>query len=180
MVPVWCSQAWWTETNAAWVEAIALIAIFLLDLGLAFLTLQEHRDSRAERRASRLELRQTEIARQRSEVTCGGVASILRTLPEEQLCINLWALNFKHGGFAFEKELFAQLPEYLRRKCDPFIDEIANVIPPERYQVARFLLMFRFPYPDFDAVLEDVNRLNFGNVHIVWDDAGKPIPVSRN
>ena len=45
---------------------------------------------------------------------------------------------------------------------------------------ARFLLVFLFPYPKFDAVLEDVNRLNFGNTHLVWDDSGKPIEVRRD
>lgn len=106
MIPAWCSQAWWTETNAAWVEAISLIAIFLIELILAFFTLQEHRDSRIERRESRLERRQAEIARQRNEVTCGGTTSILRSLTEEQLCTHLWAGNFRHGGFAFEKGLY--------------------------------------------------------------------------
>jgi len=173
MVQVWCNQTWWTETNAAWVEAIALILIFLLELRLAFLTLQEHKEARRERR-------QGEITRQRSEVTCAGITAILRTLTEDQLCLHLWAGNFKHGGFAFEKGLYAQLPEYLRRKCDPFMDEIAKPIPLEQHQTARFLLVFRFPYPDFDVVLDDLNRLNFGNVHIVWDDNGKPIKVLRN
>ncbi len=180
IVPIWCNQPWWTETNAAWLEAIALIAIFSLELILAYFTLQDHREERRERQEQRRERRQAEIARQRSEVTCGGVCSILRTMSQEQLCTNLWAHNFRHGGFAFEKGLYAQLPEFLRRKCDPFMNEIAEPIPPEQHKIARFLLMFRFPYPDFDAVLDDINRLNFGNVHIVWDDTGKPINVRRD
>jgi len=166
-------QTWWTEARAAWAEAFALILIFGLDLVLAYFTLQEHKGARLERR-------QAEIARQRSEVTCAGVTSILRAMPEEQLCQHLWAGHFKHGGFAFEKGLYAQLPEYLRRKCDPFMDEIAKPISPEQHKIARFLLVFRFPYPKFDAVLADVNRLNFGNIHLVWDDSGKPIEVARN
>jgi hypothetical protein len=169
----WCGQTWWTETNATWIEALSLIPIFTLQLILAFFTLREQKEARRERRLS-------EIARQRSEVTCGGVCSILRTFSEKELCTNLWALNFRHGGFAFEKGLYAQLPEFLRRKCDPFMQEIANPILPEQHQVVRFLLMFRFPYPDFDAILEDINRLNFGNTHIVWDDNGNPIKVRRD
>lgn len=173
MIPIWLDQTWWTEAHASWAEAFALILIFALELILAYFTLQEHKEARHERR-------QAEIARQRSEVTCAGVTSILRAMPEEQLCQHLWAGHFKHSGFAFEKGLYAQLPEYLRRKCDPFMDEIAKPIPPEQHQMARFLLVFRFPYPNFDAVLADVNRLNFGNIHLVWDDSGKPIEVPRN
>jgi hypothetical protein len=150
-----------------------LIPIFGLQLLLAFYTLRDQREARRERQLN-------EIARQRGEVTCGGVCSILRSLSETELCTNLWALNFKHGGFAFEKGLYAQLPEFLRRKCDPFMNEIAEPIPLEQHKSARFLLMFRFPYPNFDAVLDDINRLNFGNVHIVWDDSGKPIKVRRD
>src|SRR5208282_4475693 len=135
----------WTEANAAWTEAFALILIFTLELVLAYFTLQEHKEARHERR-------QAEVARQRSEVTCGGVTSILRDMTEEQLSRTLWAGNFKHGGFAFEKGLCAQLPEYLVRKCDPFMAEIAKPIPPEQHKTARFLLVFRFPYPNFDAV----------------------------
>ena len=108
------------------------------------------------------------------------MTSALRALSEEELCNHLWAGNFRHGGFAFEKGLYAQLPEYLRRKCDPFMEEINKPIPPAQHTTARFLLVFRFPYPDFDAVLGDVNRLNFGNTHLVWDDLGKPIKVPRN
>ena len=165
--------SWWTETNATWVEALALIPIFSLQLALACFTLREQKEARRERR-------QGEVTRQRSEVTCGGITSILRTLTEEELCTHLWAGNFRHGGFAFEKGLYAQLPEYLRRKCDPFMDEIARPIPSEQHKIVRFLLVFRFSYPNFDAVLEDVDRLNFGNTHIVWDDSGKPIRVRRD
>jgi len=167
-----CDLPWWTETNATWVEALLLIPIFLLQLTLAWFTLREQKEARRDRRLG-------EITRQRSEVTCGGVCAIVRTLSEEELCTNLWALNFKHGGFAFEKGLYSQLPEFLRRKCDPFMDEISKPIPLDQHSTTRFLLMFRFPYPDFDAVLDDINRLNFGNIHIVWDDNGKPITVLR-
>jgi hypothetical protein len=172
IIPICLDRPWWTEAHAAWAEAIALILIFVLELILAYFTLQEHKEARHERR-------QAEIARQRSEVTCAGVTSILRTMPEEQLCLHLWAGHFRHGGFAFEKGLCAQLPEYLRRKCDPFTDEIAKPISPEQNKIARFLLVFRFPYPNFDAVLADVNKLNFGTIHLVWDDSGKPIKVPR-
>src|ERR1039458_9263729 len=173
MVQSWCHQPWWTETNAAWVQALGLTLTLLLQLVLLYLTLREQREARRERH-------QDEITRQRSEVTCGGVTSIVRTLTHEQLCTHLWAGNFKHGGFAFETGLYAQLPEYLRRKCDPFIEDIARPLSPGQNQVARFLLVFRFPYPNFDAVLEDINRLNFGNVTIVWGDDGKPIAIRRD
>jgi hypothetical protein len=172
MTAVCCDATWWTEARAAWTEAFALVFIFALELILAYFTLQERKEARLERR-------QNEVARQRSEVTCGGITSILRSLTEEQMCQHLWAGNFRHGGFAFEKDLYAQLPEYLRRKCDPFVDQIGKPIAPEQHKTARFLLIFRFPYPNFDAVLDDVNRFNFGNVHLVWNDDGKPITVSR-
>lgn len=107
------------------------------------------------------------------------MTSILRTLREEELCTHLWAGTFKRSGFALEKGQYAQLPEYLRRKCDPLMEEITKPIPPEQHTKARFLLVLRFPYPNFDAILDDVNRLNFGNTHIVWDDLGKPIRVPR-
>ncbi len=173
MIAICLSHNWWAEANAAWAEAIALTLIFALELILAYFTLQEHKEARHERR-------QAEIARQRNEVTCAGVTSILRSMPEEQLCAHLWAGHFRHAGFAFEKELYGQLPEYLRRKCDPFMAEIAKQIPTEQRTTARFLLVFRFPHPNFDAVLVDVNRLNFGNIHLVWDESGKPIKVPRN
>lgn len=173
IIPVWCDLPWWTETNATWVGALFLIPILGLQLVLAFYTLREQRDARRERQ-------EAEVARQRSEVTCGGVVSILRSLTESEMCNVLWAHNFRHGGFAFEKGLYAQIPEYLMRKCDRYMEEIDKPIPPENHKTARFLLMFRFPYPKFDAVLDDINRLNFGNVHIVWDDSGKPIEVRRD
>ncbi len=166
-------QTWWTETNATWVEALALIPIFTLQLILAFFTFGEQRAAREDRR-------QAEITRQRSDVTCGGVTSALRTLTEEQLCMYLWAHHCRHGGFAFEKDLYTQLPEYMRRKCEYFLNEIAKPITPEQHQIARFLLVFRFPYPKFDAVLEDVDKLNFGNLPIVWDDSGKAIQIRRD
>jgi hypothetical protein len=173
MIPGCLSQNWWTEAHAAWAEAFALILIFGLELILAYFTLREHKEARHERR-------QAEIARQRSDVTCAGVTSILRALPEEQLCQHLWAGHFRHAGFAFEKNLYGQLPEYLRRKAEPFRGEIEKPIQLDQHKIARFLLVFRFPYPAFDAVLADVNRLNFGNIHLVWDDSGRPITVPRN
>lgn len=165
-------DAWWTVAPA-WIAAIALTGILLADLLLARSALQERKEAREERR-------QAETARQRSEVTCAGVASILRNMTEEQLCLTLWASHFRQAGFAFEKDLYPQLPEYLRRKCEPVIDEIKKPIAPEAHQNARFLLVFRFPYPVFDAVLTDVNRLHSGNVHLVWDDEGNPIKVPRD
>lgn len=60
------------------------------------------------------------------------------------------------------------------------MDEINKPITVDQNKMARFLLVFRFPYPDFSAILEDVDGLNFGNVHIVWDGSGKPIGVSRD
>lgn len=165
-------DAWWTVAPA-WIEAIALIGILVVDLFLARSAIQERREARKERF-------QEERARQRSEVTCAGVTSILRDMTEEQLCLTLWASHFRQAGFAFEKDIYPQLPEYLRRKCEPVIDEIKRPIPPGAQQNARFLLVFRLPYPAFDAVLTDVNRLHFGNVHLVWDDQGNQIKVPTN
>jgi hypothetical protein len=144
----------------------------LLQLYLLYLTLREQK-------AARLERRHDEVRRQREDVTCSGVTSILRALPEEQMCTHLWVGHLRHAGFAFEKTLHGQLPEYLRRKCDPFLDEVKKSISIQENQAARFLVVFIFPYPKFDAVLEDVNRLHFGNVHLVWNDEGKPIDVPR-
>lgn len=168
----WIDQTWWTEVHATWTEDVALTLIFFMNSALAFFQLREHKEARRERRLA-------EIDRQRSEVTLGEISSMLRSLNEEQLCSVLWASNFKHAGFAFEKDLFAQLPEYLRRKCDPILEEIKKPIAPLALEKARFLLVFRFPYPRFDAVLEDIRKLNCGNGHLAWDEAGKPIKVAR-
>jgi hypothetical protein len=106
-------------------------------------------------------------------------------LDEEQMCLHLWAGQFRHAGFAFESGLYAQLPEYLRKKSEPLVETpeavaAAKAVAPEYHKVARFLLVFRFPYPDFNVVLEDVCRLNFGNTYLVWDDKGKPMKVPRD
>ena len=152
-----------------------------MDMGydIRLLQIKVFQLTRRELAAGQIERRHAEIARQRGDVTCGGVTQILRNMTEEDFCRHLWAGNFRHAGFAFEKGLYAQLPEYLRRKCDPFMNEIERRITIEQNQIARELLVFRFPYPNYDAILDDVNRLNFGNVHIVWDENGKPMKVSR-
>ena len=165
--------SWWTETNGVWVQAIFLFVAFVLQLVLLWLTLREQREARGQRRID-------EVARQRSETTCGGVTSILRKFNDDELCVNLWAGNFRRAGFAFEKTLYSQLPEFLRIKCEPFIEEIQRPFTHEQNKVARFLLVFRFPYPRYDAVLEDVNRLNFGNVPVAWDEFGKSIKINRS
>jgi len=173
MMPVSVEGTWWTEAHAVWIEAFALIGILVADLFLAFSTLQERREVRKERR-------QAEIARQRSEVTLAGITAVERTMSEEDACHTLWHRDFKHAGFAVEKDLYTQLPEYLRRKCDALMDETRSPMAPEAHTKLRFLLVFRFPYPNFDAVLADVNRLHFGNARTVWDDNGKPLKVFRN
>ena len=173
MMPVSVEGTWWTEAHAVWIEAFALIGILVADLFLAFSTLQERREVRKERR-------QAEIARQRSEVTLAGITAVERTMSEEDACHTLWHRDFKHAGFAVEKDLYTQLPEYLRRKCDALMDETKRPMAPEAHTKLRFLLVFRFPYPNFDAVLADVNRLHFGNARTVWDDNGKPLKVFRN
>jgi len=96
--PIWCELPWWTEANATWVQAFGLVLTFLLQLYLLYLTLREQK-------AARLERRHDEVRRQREDVTCSGVTSILRTLPEEQMCTHLWAGHLRHAGFAFEKTL---------------------------------------------------------------------------
>ena len=89
-------QTWWTEAHASWAEAIALVLIFVLELAVSRLQLEERREARYERR-------QLEISRQRSDVTCAGVTSILRSLPEVELCKHLWAGHFRHAGFALKR-----------------------------------------------------------------------------
>lgn len=168
------------ETLGVLIEAGALVIICGLDFaGLCYL-IEERREQRQARQEEREERRQAEMARQRADVTCGGVTSILRTLSEEDLCTHLWAGQFRHAGFAFESSLYAQLPEYLRKKSDAFMDEITRAITSEQNKISRRLLVFRFPYPNFNVVLDDVCRLNFGNTYLVWDDNGKPMNVPRN
>ena len=164
---------WWTETNGVWAQAVGLVITLLLQFVLIALTLREQR-------AARLERRKSEIARQRGETTCAGITQILRTLSEAEMCKHLWAGNFKHAGFAFERELHMQLPEYLARKCEAFSHQINEPISAAQLKTARHLLVFRFPYPEYDAILDDVNRLNFGNVILVWNESGKPVSVKRD
>jgi hypothetical protein len=95
-----------------------------LDLWGLWYLIEERKEQREARREEREERRQTAIARQRSEVTCAGVTQILRALDEEQMCLHLWAGQFRHAGFAFESGLYAQLPEYLRKKSEPFVEPL--------------------------------------------------------
>ena len=171
MMPVSVEITWWTEGHAVWIEISALIGILVANCFLAFFTLQERIEARKERR-------QAEIARQRSEVTLAGITAVERAMSQEDACNTLWRRDFKHAGFAVEQDLYAELPEYLRRKCDALMDEMKRPIAPEAQTKLRFLLVFRLPYPNFDAVLADVNRLHRGNARTVWDDNGKPIKAS--
>ena len=171
MIPLSVEGTWWTEAHAVWVTAFALLGILVADLCLAFFALQERSEARRERR-------QGEIARQRSEVTLAGITALERSMSEEDACNTLWHRDFKHAGFAVEKDLYTQLPEYLRRKCDALMDETRRPMAPDAQAKLRFLLVFRLPYPNFDAVLADVNRLHRGNARTVWDDNGKPIKAS--
>jgi hypothetical protein len=175
-----CNLPWWTETNATWVAAFAACAAAIGLIPTLLLQVRLFQLTRRDQLAAQVERQHAEIARQRSDVTCGGVTSILRNLTEGDFCRILWAGNLRHAGFAFEKGLYAQLPEYLRRKCDPFMKEIERPITVEQNRIARELLIFRFPYPNYNAILDDVNRLNFGNAHIVWDEDGKPLNVNRD
>jgi hypothetical protein len=171
-----CTINW--EAWGIWVEAIALIFIFGLDF-------KEHREQRQARKEDREERRQAAIARQRGEVTCAGIIQLLRILTEEQRCEVLWAGQFRHAGFAFESGLYAQLPEYLRKKSEQFVATpeaiaTAKARSSEQHKIDRFLLGFRFPYPDYELVLEDVRRLNFGTACLAWDDSGRPIKISQD
>jgi hypothetical protein len=160
--------SWWTDAHAAWTEAIALILIFGCDFWLALRALEERRENREERK-------EAEKARQRSEITCAGTSPLLRSSTPEEFCEAAWRSHFHHPGFAFEKTLYPQLPEFLRIKCEPFLKEIVSPIQQSQGKLLRILLVFRFPYPRYDAVLEDVRRLNFGDSCIIWNEAGKPI-----
>jgi len=176
----WIASGWWTEANAAWTEAIALILIFGLELWLAFGEIRERREERQERREEHHERRMAAIDRQRGDVTCFGPISILRSLAEDRMCEVLFAHTYRHGGFAFDSALYGQLPEYMRNKCEPFMEQLRTPIPPDQHKTARFLLAFRFPYPSYEAVLADVEQLHFGDAILVWDDGGKPIKVRRD
>jgi hypothetical protein len=168
--PVLCNLPLWTETNAAWAQAIGVFAAFAGQLVLLALTLREQR-------AARLERYQNEIRRQRSEVTCSGVTLALRSLPDDKMITHLWAGHFRHAGFAFDVSLYHQLPEYLRRKCEPFEEDMNKPRPEHFYKTTRSLLVYKFPFPEFDAILEDVYRLNFDGCLFVWDDHGNPIQI---
>jgi hypothetical protein len=175
MTPIWCNLPWWTETNAAWAQAFGLFITFFLQVGLLYLTLREQKEARHERRHA-------EVARQRSEVTCAAVTSALGSLTDEELTRHLWAGHFRHGGFAFDVGLHFQLPEYLLRKCEPYSDQIEHAMRPNQHLPVptRFLLVFRFPFPEYNAVLEDVEQLHFGNAILVWDESGKAIKIRRD
>ena len=94
MAPIWCNLPWSTETNAAWAQAFGLFITFGLQVGLLYLTLREQREARLERRAG-------EVARQRGDTTCAGVAinspqldsrryvqeSVGRKLPTRRVCL---------------------------------------------------------------------------------------------
>lgn len=170
-----------------WAGAIALILILAADLILAFFDIRERREARQERaelrkerEEMRAERRYAEIERQRSEVTCTHVGFYERAKTDNDLCAELWAQNSKLPGFAVEKHLFQKLPEYLMKKCDRFLTEIGRSTTSETTKVYRPLIVFTFPYPDFDAVLDDIRRRNFGDEHFVWDVNGKRIKVRRD
>jgi hypothetical protein len=169
----WIAAGWWTEDHAAWTEAIALILIFGLELWLAFGEIRERREARHERRLAAID-------RQRAELTCFGTVEVLRAMGEEEMCRTLFAHTFRHAGFAFDTALYQQLPEYMRRKCEPFLENMQRPMYPDHHKTARFMFAFRFPYPNYEAILEDVDHLHFGGVHVVWDDNGKPIKVRRD
>jgi hypothetical protein len=135
-----------------------------------------------EKRAEKEERLQKRRAIQREATTCVGITNILRSLTGEEMCTHLWAGHSCHGGFAFESGLYSHLPEYLRKKSAPFTETEAAVrasrsISAIQHKTGRYLLTFLFPYPDFDVILEDVSRLNFGSTILVWDDKGKPIKI---
>ena len=91
------------------------------------------------------------------------------------LCKNLW-VNYtnKQAAFGVDKSLSFQLHEYLRRKAEPHSSEIGRAVVGTG---TRHLLIFKFPYPDFNAVLDDLRVLNFGEKLVVWDRDGRPIKV---
>jgi hypothetical protein len=172
----------WTKWEAVGIlaEAGALVLILIADTIGLFLLIDERKLQREARREERDERRQQRIARQRAEVTCGGVTEILRNMDEASLCRTLHSGQFRHPGFAFESGLYAQLPEYLRLKCEPFMNEVTRAITPEQNRVARRLLVYRFPYPDFDVIFDDICRLNFGNTLLAWDENGTPMRLPRD
>ena len=98
---------------------------------------------------------------------------------EEATCNALWETNFRRAGFALEQGLHLQLPEYLRRRGEPFMADLKKEFGPEQNKVMRYLLTYRFPYPKFDVILDDIKLLGFGKFYLAWDENGKPIPVPR-
>lgn len=172
----------WVEAVGVWVEAVALIAIFVLDYRErrdARIEHSEQRKAREDERREREELRaergRMEDDRQRADVTCLGVRQYAVTVPVERLCGDLWkAVTNSQPGFAMEKQLHLQLPEYLSRKCAPHGTEITRAT----VGGSRYWLVFKFPYyGEYGAILEDLRRLNFGERLIAWDADGKSISV---
>jgi hypothetical protein len=160
---------WFTEAHAAWMEAIALILIFVVELRLAFVTLSERREAREERK-------EAELSRQRSDVFCGGVVFKPVTLNDDEYCLKVWEESFKHAGFAFDKLLYHSVPEYLRRKCEAHMKDIAAPFQ-QAHGNTRLFFAFVFPYPKYDGVLADIRRLNFGTSCLAWDENGKQIKL---
>ena len=170
------------EAVGIWVEAVALIAIFILD----YLERKEARRERTEQRRvreeehlERAELREErkrlEQDRQRAEVTCLGVRYIGIGLTEERTFQELWKLTNKQAGFAVDKHLHDQLPQYLLRKCEPHSRELERSDLGPGFNVP--LLVFKFPDPDFGAVLSDLRALRTDETVLVfaWDENGKKI-----
>jgi hypothetical protein len=178
-----CFAVRWDAIEAAgvWVEAVALIAIFALDYRERRDARIEHseqrkarEDERREREELRAERKRMEDDRQRADVTCLGVRVFAETVRVERLSSDLSKVTNSQPGFAIEKQLHVQLPEYLLRVCAPHGTEIGRAT----VGGSRNWLVFKFPYyGEYGAVVEDLRRLNFGERLIAWDANGKSISI---
>jgi hypothetical protein len=192
----WFAEASWWEVVGVWIEAGALIAIFRLDWlerreareerRLQREAREEERKESEERRKAREEERQErndlrkerkrlEGDRQRDNVTCLGVRQFANTVNEERLCSDLWKQSTnRQPGFAIEKHLYSQLPSYLLRKTEAHSTEITRAT----VGGTRYWLIFKFPYREHGAVLDDLRIMNLGETLVAWDGEGKPISIA--
>lgn len=66
----------------------------------------------------------------------------------------------------------SELPEYLLRRTGPYTDQIIHLAD---VGGSRYWLVFKFPYREYGAVLDDLSILNLGDRLVAWDANGKPI-----
>jgi hypothetical protein len=184
------SESAWAglEAIGVSVEAIALIAIFGLDL-------RERRDARKEReeqrkaredeRKERDELRQEreelrrdrarqEHEKQRREVAYRRVLYIDRQ-DDDALRTELWKEHAnRQAGFAVDVDSWQKLPLYL---VELVRTERAGQSGLTVHPILRSLVLFTFP-EEFGSVLDDLACQELGSSCLVWDRSGRSIPAA--